>query len=308
MSSMAAPVAAGLGAGIALIVIFAMWSANSQIDKHALSQTSVANVIIPEGASGGQNQKNFEPSVIKVVIGTNNTVGWINKDFVSSSVIADNISEDPDFAAATQSTALGQSENFINPGQAFNFTFRRPGGVHYHSESHPWMRGTVIVLPPKPQEVAALPCENGIISVSSNETLYTCPHPPGFKPASAIVLQLPAPTYRMVECTSTYGCSHSYNYEEIVPPGLLSDGQKKQVLDKVMSLPEVKMNTGWKLDHFIIQPRADKWTADIQLFMEGIKQLPPSQECGWYGQVDLDLETLDVQNTSNIPPRSDVRC
>lgn len=99
-----------------------------------------------------------------------------------------------------------------------------------------------------------------------------------------------------------------YKYEEIVPQNLLTDGQKKQVLDKVVSLPEVKMNAGWRLDSFTIQPSVNSWTGHIQLFIDGIKQLPPSPECGWYGQVDLDLETLDVQNTSNIPPRSDVKC
>jgi plastocyanin len=304
---MAAPVAAGLAAGIALIAVFAIWSANPQINKNAPSKLSVSNVIITEEASSSQTVKTFDPKVIRVVIGTNNTVRWTNRDTIPSSVIADNAGEDPDFAAAAQSPPR-KSENFIMPGQSFNFTFNQPGEIHYHSEPHPWMQGTVIVLPPKPQDVAALPCENVIILVKSNETLYTCLHPPEFKPASPIVLSLPAPTYRMVECTSTYGCSHRYNYEEIIPPNLLSDGQRKQVLDKVMSLPEVKMNAGWKLDHFIVQPRADKWTADIQLFMDGIKQLPPSQDCGLYGQVDLDLETLDIQNVNNIPPKSNVKC
>lgn len=307
MSSIATPVIAGLAAGIALIIVFAIWFANLQTDKISPPlQPKVSEIIIPKGATS-QLAKNFEPSVIKVVIGTNNTVRWVNNDSTPSSVIADNASEDPDFAAATQSPPR-KSENFINPGQMFSFTFNRPGEIHYHSEPHPWMHGTVIVLPSKPQEVAALPCENAIVSVGSIETLYTCPHPPGFRPTSPIALHLPPPVYRMVECTSTYGCSHRYNYQEIVPPGLLSDGQKKQVLDKVTSLPQVKMNAGWKLDHFIVQPRADRWTADIQLFIDGIKQLPPSQGCGWYGQVEVDLETLEILDISNIPPRSNVKC
>jgi hypothetical protein len=112
----------------------------------------------------------------------------------------------------------------------------------------------------------------------------------------------------MVKCLGPFGCSHTYNYIEIVPPNLLSEEQKKQVLDKVMSLPEVRTNTGWKLDSLTIQPRADRWTGRVQLLIDGIKQLPPSQGCGWYGQVDVDLETLEILYISNIPPTSNVKC
>lgn len=169
------------------------------------------------------------------------------------------------------------------------------------------------LLPPSirigQQQDAALPCKNVIISDSGyNNTLYTCPHPANFRPTSPVVFHLPAPTYKMVECSGTYGCAHRYNYMEIIPPNLLSDEQKKQVIDKVMNLPEVKINAGWRLDSFTIRPSADRWIGNIQLLIDGIKQLPPSQICGWYGQVDVDLETLQVINIDNIPPRSNVLC
>jgi plastocyanin len=318
MAGTAAPVGAGLATGIVLVAIFSVWNAyGPTVREHpaATAAPAVSTVAIVPGASLASAKKTFDPSVIRVVIGVNNTVRWTNNDDVLSSIVADNAIADPDFAAATQFASRlipSNATNYLQPRKSFEFTFEQPGEIHYHSIPHPWMQGTVIVLPPLPREVAALPCEHAIISDGGyNNTLYTCLHPPNFKPASPIVFHLPAPTYRMVECNSTYGCSHRYNYKELVPPNLLSDEQKKQVLDKVMNLPEVKMNAegGWKVDHFAVNPSADRWTADIQLFMEGIKQLSPSQGCGWYGQVDIDLETLDILHINNIPPpRSTVKC
>ena len=153
--------------------------------------------------------------------------------------------------------------------------------------------------------VFAYPCQNVIVNKNISGTFYTCPHP---SEISNIVLKLPSPVYKQVKCTSTYGCAHPYNYMEIVPPNLLSEEQKQVVIDKVMNLPEVKLNLGWTLDSFIIQPRADTWTANLQLFLAGIKPYPPSQECGWYGQVEVNLETLEILDSANIPPSSDVKC
>jgi plastocyanin len=142
-----APVIAGLAAGIALIVVFSLWAANSQsVFSPSISQRRVSEVMIPNGASDAQLRKNFEPSIITVVIGVNNTVRWINNDTVPSSVTADNTGEDRAFEAATQS-ASRESENFIMPGKSFDFTFYQPGWINYHSEPHPWMQGTVKVLP-----------------------------------------------------------------------------------------------------------------------------------------------------------------
>jgi len=151
----------------------------------------------------------------------------------------------------------------------------------------------------------AYPCQNVIINTNGSGTFYTCPHS---SPISNIVFELPSPTYKKVLCASTYGCARDYNYMEIIPSNLLTDQQKQIVVDKIMDLPEVKRNSGWKLDHFIIQPYGDRWHANIQLFIDHIKQLPPSQQCGWYGSVEVDLETLEILSVDIIPPRSDVKC
>jgi hypothetical protein len=138
--------------------------------------------------------------------------------------------------------------------------------------------------------------------MNTSGTFYTCPHP---SKINNIIFELPSPVYKKMPC---YSCAHAYGYADIVPQNLLSEPQRQIVIDKVMNLPETKLNSGWTLDHFIIQPREDRWIANIQLFLDGIKQLPPSQECGWYGGVDVDLETLEILDVISIPPRSDVKC
>lgn len=148
----------------------------------------------------------------------------------------------------------------------------------------------------------ALPCENAVINTNSSGTFYLCPHP---TEVSNIVFELPSPVYKKMRC---FGCGVTFGYTEVVPPDLLSPQQKQVVIDKVMDLPETKLNSGWTLDHFIIQPRGDRWIANVQLFVDGIKQLPPSKDCGWYGSADVDLETLEILDLSNIPPSSTVKC
>ncbi|AIF84632.1 hypothetical protein NTE_02589 [Candidatus Nitrososphaera evergladensis SR1] len=156
---------------------------------------------------------------------------------------------------------------------------------------------------------AAIPCQNVVISEKDGDTYYTCPHPPNYTPDSPVAFNLPAPTYKKVLCAGHYGCSHRYGYQEIVPGNLLSEDQKRQVIDIAMNLPETRQNAGWKLDYFIVQPYdGDKWNANVQLFLAGLKQSPPSQGCGWYGSVDVDLETLKIRNISNLPPISTEKC
>lgn len=112
---------AGLAAGVAFVLLFALYGI----------EPAKSIVVIQEGSSVEESGKNFEPRIITVVIGVNNTVAWINQDVVPNTVVADNNGEpDP-----------------LMQGEEFRYTFTRPGEFGYHSEPHPWMRGTVIVLP-----------------------------------------------------------------------------------------------------------------------------------------------------------------
>ena len=109
-----------------------------------IPQTTI--VIIPEGSSNPNSKHhNFEPATVTVVIGVNNTVRWINQDTVSSTVRADS-GDDPDFLKATDEKRNSERP-FLMPGDAFEYTFTKVGEFGYHSEPHPWKKGTVIVLP-----------------------------------------------------------------------------------------------------------------------------------------------------------------
>lgn len=148
-------------------------------------------------------------------------------------------------------------------------------------------------------------CPNPEIIDKDNDVLVICLGPNGSRELG--IFKLPPPVYKRVLCTSTYGCSGTYNYIEQIPPDLLTPEQKQMVIDKVMSLPEIKGNPEWKLDHFIIQPRADKWFANIQFVLPNIRPLP-YYPCGWYGSAEVDLQTLEILSADNFIPRSDIKC
>ena len=84
--------------------------------------------------------------MIKVVIGVNNTVRWINQDSVINWVAADNYT-DPSFHAAAPdpSSIMGTPNNVLLPGHTFEYTFTKPGTIGYHGK--PLQRGIVEVLP-----------------------------------------------------------------------------------------------------------------------------------------------------------------
>ena len=139
------PVMAGLASGIALVIVFSMFSVSSP--NHGSREISV--VVIPEGASLESNPAFLVPDVIKVKIGANNTVRWVSEDTVPHGLVSDTGYKDP---VSGPLNSLEQQEQipggFIREGQPFEFTFTEPGEYGYHGEPHPWMQGTVIVLPP----------------------------------------------------------------------------------------------------------------------------------------------------------------
>jgi hypothetical protein len=74
----------------------------------------------------------YSPQAIKVVLGVNATVTW-----ASHSISYDTVTD----------SGGRFSSGPIAPGQTFAFTFSQPGVYDYHCQYHPWMRGSVTVLP-----------------------------------------------------------------------------------------------------------------------------------------------------------------
>jgi len=118
--------------GYLIVLPNAAYSGSSPTSQStSTSSTSGLSVRVGmKGAAANPNSPGFSPSAIKVVIGINSTVVWINDDSVPHTVTAD----DGSFSSGN-----------LNPGDSYSFTFTSPGTYTYHCSYHSWMKGTVIV-------------------------------------------------------------------------------------------------------------------------------------------------------------------
>jgi len=122
--------------GLVLVAVMAMVFGllyGGQLPINSTSPNIVEVVVtIPSGA--GDNPKlGFEPAVMIIVIGINNTVVWKN--------------EDSDWHTAHSNIPEFYS-GIIQPGASFTHTFERPGIYPYHCDPHPWMTGLITVEAP----------------------------------------------------------------------------------------------------------------------------------------------------------------
>jgi len=103
-------------------------NSNSESVSHSSSK-----VTILDGASIPETQS-LEPQELRVVLGYNNTVTWINEDSIVHTIVG------------------GENENpwstkVMKPGESSSVTFSNAGIFEYHGDPGPWISGTVIVLP-----------------------------------------------------------------------------------------------------------------------------------------------------------------
>ena len=96
--------------------------------------TSVAGptVSILSMSAMQMNPPYYSPNTITVRVGVNNTVTWVNNDDAPHTV--------------TASDGYFDSGN-IAAGQSWTHTFSTPGTYSYYCSYHPWMKGTIVVLP-----------------------------------------------------------------------------------------------------------------------------------------------------------------
>jgi plastocyanin len=74
----------------------------------------------------------YSPENLTIVVGVNNTVTWLSHSLSYDTVTANN---------------GAFSSGVLAPGDSFSFIFSSPGTYQYHCLFHPWMTGTVTVLP-----------------------------------------------------------------------------------------------------------------------------------------------------------------
>jgi plastocyanin len=85
-------------------------------------------VVNPYGSSS-DTSLSFQPAYVRVVIGLNNTVTWVNEDTTIHTV--------------TSTERLFDYQ--LQPGLRISYTFTSPGVYRYTCSLHPWMAGVVEV-------------------------------------------------------------------------------------------------------------------------------------------------------------------
>lgn len=95
-----------------------------------------ALVAIPYDPDPSLQQITFEPSMIKVILGVNNTVKWVSEDVVIHRLVGD-FSNPVDF----------ERPLFIHLDSPFEHTFTEAGEFQYADRDREWMRGIVWVIP-----------------------------------------------------------------------------------------------------------------------------------------------------------------
>ena len=123
-------VVAVIALGVVAILFYTQKPFEVKYD-YIINPKDEVSVIIPKGASNPNCEKCYIPTVIKIVLGVNNTVKWTNLDDAPSSVLSDKRFFD---------------SGPILPNQTWSFVFQKVGSFTYHSEPHPWMKGEVIVM------------------------------------------------------------------------------------------------------------------------------------------------------------------
>lgn len=122
-------------------------NAKPQVPEEVLNPLEVTNVQIIEGSFNQDQQENFVPKLVEVQLGFNNKVIWANNDVAPHTVTSDDGHIDP-WSGAFDSREHTETP-LIVPGTTFEFLFTEVGEYHYHCEPHPWMTGTVKVIPSK---------------------------------------------------------------------------------------------------------------------------------------------------------------
>ncbi len=103
----------------------------------AASPTSTkVTVSIPNGA-GSITTISFSPAKIKVVVGVNNTIVWVNNDPIQHTVTSTSV----------PSGASPFDSNTFNQGQTYELTLTVAGTYKYICTLHPsWMLGEIVVV------------------------------------------------------------------------------------------------------------------------------------------------------------------
>lgn len=123
--------------------------ADSKIEqiRDSIEDPKLVKITIPEGASIASSGRTYDPQTIKVIIGYNNTVRWVNDDSTYHIIEADDNTDLDFYRKTTYANPDAARRNTMTTGESFVYTFTKTGEIGYHGM--PYLRGTVIVLEPE---------------------------------------------------------------------------------------------------------------------------------------------------------------
>ena len=93
-------------------------------------------IVIPKGVARNQSE-NYVPASVKVMIGVNNSVTWINQDNLSQHTVVTTVVP----------SGGSQVDLILGTNETYTVKFTVPGVYHYYCMWHPdWMKGTITVV------------------------------------------------------------------------------------------------------------------------------------------------------------------
>jgi len=114
---------------------FAPSSQTAGTSSTAVTNSHMVKIILPQGV-GSNTALNFEPAVVTVVIGVNNTILWVDEDSTAPHTVT---------SSSVPAGAKSFNSGNLVQGDTYELNFTVPGVYKYYCIYHSWMQGTIIV-------------------------------------------------------------------------------------------------------------------------------------------------------------------
>ncbi len=115
---------------VIVIMLFFVYYTSASVYSDESKATIIINTTLPYVCGS----ERFQPTIVRVIIGVNNTITWKNISPFTQSIIFMNGSF---------------SSGPIPPGSKWTYTFTKPGIYKYRNGFYPWSQGIIIVDGPQ---------------------------------------------------------------------------------------------------------------------------------------------------------------